>query len=81
MYIVREFAACLIVAMFVGVVVTVICGIGYLLKLAFTMILWMFRTMAIAYRESILKPQSIRFSSSSVISGAAAPAVVADFPS
>jgi hypothetical protein len=81
MYIVREFAACLIVAMLVGVVVLVICGIGYLLKLGFTMTVWMVRKIVIAYGASILEPQAVRFTSSSVACITATPAVVADFPS
>jgi uncharacterized membrane protein len=81
MYIIREFAACLIVAMLVGVLVLVVCGIGYLLKVGITMAVWMFKKIAIAYRTSILKPQAMRFSSSSVVCIAATPAVVADCPS
>jgi uncharacterized membrane protein len=80
MYIIREFAACVFVAMLVGVVVLVICGIGYLLKVGITMAVWMFRTMAIAYRTSISKPHAMRFSSNAM-NIATAPALIADFPS
>jgi uncharacterized membrane protein len=81
MYLIREFAACLIVATIIVMVLFIICGIGYLLKLGFTISVWMVRKIVIAYRESILKPQAIGIGSISIVSSIATPAVVADFPS
>jgi hypothetical protein len=78
MYMIRECAACVLVAVLVGMVVIVICGIGYLLKLTVAMIVRAIQ--AIAYRAPTLKQATISLSNSNVICIGVEPIVVADCP-
>jgi len=78
MYIIRECAACVLVAVLMGIVVIVICGIGYLLKVTGAMVVRAIQ--AIAYRAPTLKRATMRLSNSSGICIGVEPIVVADCP-
>jgi hypothetical protein len=78
MYIIREYAACALMALLVGAVVLVTCGIGYLLKITVVMVVRAIQE--IAYRAPTLKQATIRLSNSNVICIGVEPIVVADCP-
>jgi len=61
MFLLREFAVCVLAALMITAVLVVVCGIGYLLKLTATMLLRTFH--AARFRRSGLKTLVIRFSS------------------
>jgi hypothetical protein len=77
MYIIRECAACVLVAVLVGILVIVICGIGYLLKLTVVMVVRAIQ--AIAYRAPTLIQSAPQLGSKAIFIGVE-PIVVADCP-
>lgn len=75
----REYAACVLMALIVGAMFLVVCGIGYLLKVTAGVVVRAIQ--GIAYRAPTLKRSTISLSKSSVICIGVEPIVVADCPS
>jgi len=78
MFIIREYAACALLALMLVALLLVACGMGYLLKV--TGIMFLRTLQSGAYRRVRLRRVATRLSSRNVICAGAEPSVIAGSP-
>lgn len=76
MFIIREYAACVLMALMLAALLLVAGGMGYLLKVAGIMFLRTLRT--VPYRTATVKRLAMRFSGRRAICTGAEPSAIAD---
>ena len=77
-FIIREYAACALMALMLAALLLVACGMGYLLKV--TGIMFLRTLQSVAHRKVSLKRVATRLSSRNVICAGAEPSVIAGSP-